>query len=1295
MTQAMLRSACSLALAAGLAVSLAAQRPAPTTRRAVHPPQQQGASHTVARSLLDSLPRVREGGYAAALAAARARGPAGAADALWIEFFYGAPEAQAAAERALAAPGAAGIAGGNDAPEMAFLRFLAAYTQGQDRQMLQAALHLTQTAPDDVATEMAVRMLSGQLENQGRELLNAVPLLQRTLERPLADPTTRYMLGRSLLAAVHAPGMALTQTQALDLAGRLPQWQLWGPFGKWDNLDFDRKFPIEQAAAARFTDDAVGPDGQGQIRTPRSFDTGGLAVTFPLDWGLQGIDFATTYVHADQPERVLLRMYSPASVEVEINGLTVLRNDRRTSYTPATSVAAIELRAGWSRVVVKLGGEATRNFDLMLRPERGPQLQNAATAPGGAPAAPPRLLEAPPTLASWSATRLRLNPDDAVAEWVDGVRRTQDEDGENAVTALEDASRLAPRAAPVWLDLADSYGVLADASQSWVAAQTESAAQHALQVSPHALRAHDRLGHVYESQGKVTQAAEQYQQCAGKGDADCDWSEFRLASRQRWLPEAQTALGHALAESGSDWNSIVTGLEFYSSQGDAQKIAEWERVLGADPRAAAALAGYELRHGRAPEAVRLYRQALQFQPSSADLARDYLEALRLAGDAAAGRVAQMELAQFPDDWRVSEEADEIAEGDAGAAAAAARLRDTDYNRNILRHEADFLANRKFWQPWYHSAQEIIQDAPGKSQYPNASAILVFDQMVDRINPDSTQDQYIHQIYRVLNAQGIEQLGDVTTITRGSDLITIRTIKQDGRVLLPERIANISSISMPGLEPGDYIEIEFVQHTPASAIVPGTLDNSEFFVFNSSTQPYHYSNYIVLTPPGYPLLVDQERFPAAPTVQNLSDGWTARSWLVQKTRMLVPEPHMPPEQNLVPKVWVSSQSSWDEISSYLADHLDAIRKVTPGMQKQAERLTAGKRSDIARADAIFDWVAANIQPGEGTIWAPARQSFVDRNGNRLGVFEALLAAAHVPYQLAFARAVTDDSSTKIPSLFQFQYPLVHVAGSAAANSAAGWYDLNGDFAQVQYIVPTVRGGLALVAGQHGASVFTHVPEFSSNLDGVVVAVTGNVEPSGDAHIHLELTFRGPSGEQVRNALANQPESVLPQVYQQMLLANYPSGTSTGGAIQNMKTKGAPLIIGVDATVPGFIHSDGTAGWDIDRLIAPVGLLSRYAQLPFRDEPLVIPAETYEQTQVTLKLAPKFGKPVLPQSANVSTQYGTFSSQFSTAPTLTGTQIHFNRLLDLRANLIPPSGYGAFRSFGEVVDNQDHLRITGGN
>lgn len=1256
-------------LALALAVATAAQSPAATA------------------SLLDRLPRVPDSGVASALKAAQARGPAGRADALWIELFYGDAAQQAAAEDALRQPAA--TSAGPDAAEMAFLHYVAAEIQGEDRQTLSAAMRLAEAAPDDVATELAVRALSGQIENQGRALLDAVPSLERLLRRPLTDPTTSYMLGRALLTAVHAPGLALTQPEAMQLAGRLPHWQLWGPFGEVQNLGFDQTFPIEQKIAATYDAELAAGASGARTRAPQPFENIGNGITFPQDWGAEGVDFAVTYVRAAAPANVQLRAYAPSSCQVEINGATVVRLDRRSSYTPATATAALTLAAGWNRIVVKLAGESRRSFDLMLRAAPGVTLEDSAAAPGSSLASAPKILAAPPTLASWSAARLAAQSQDPIALWVDGIRRTQDEDAEHGRVALEQAVKLAPRSTAAWLDLAEAYGDLSDASQSWAAAQIERSAQQALKISPRALPAYDRLGHVYESQGKPMQAAEQYARCAGKGYSECDWAQFHLAATQRWVPEAESALGHALAESGSDWSSIVSGLEFYSSVGDAAKLAEWERTLSSDPRAAGVFAAYQLRHGHASRSVALYQTALSFDPSSAELEREYLEALLQAGDLSrASQAAQAALAAFPNDWRIASVADEI-DLRQNPQRGLASLRATDFNRNVLRHEADYVAGERFWQPWYHSSTELIKDAPGKAEYPDASSILVFDQMVDRINPDSTQDQYIHQIFRVLNATGISELGDVTTIAPGSDLITIRTIKQDGRKLLPERITNISSISMPNLEPGDYIEIEFVQHMPASGVIPQTLDNSEFFVFNSSKQPYHYSDYIVLSPPGYPLLSDQERFPSQPTVTNLSDGYTAREWLVQKTRILITEPNMPPEDQLVPKVWVSSQLQWPEIATYLADHTFAVRKATPEMERQAQAVTAGKATEIDRANAIFTWVAANVQSGEGGLLVPARQFFTDRSGNRASTFMGMLSAANIPWQLVMARPVTDDSSTKIPSMFQFQYPLVHVG--AGANSADGWYDLNSDFAQVGYIAPGIRGGEAIVAAR-GDGAFITVPSFTSTLDGVTVTITGSVADDGDATLHLEMEFRGPGGEQIRNELANLPDANLPQIYQQLLLGNYPNGTASGGELKNRSNKGTPLVIAVDATVPNFIHADGAAAgsaWDIERLTSSVGLLRRYAPLPFRKLPLIIPGDSFEQTKLSISLPARYADAKLPAAVRLENSFGRFTSTF----TLADGKLDFNRLLFLKAANIAPDAYPAFRAFGEAVDNQDRLRLTG--
>ncbi len=1230
-------------------------------------------------SLLDRLPRVAPGQYAAALRAAR-----GPADAAWIELFYGDAAARQQAEEDLRK-----VEPQPHDPEMALVQFLNWRDQGQDRQAMLAALHLVQLAPNDPAAELAARAISGTLDDEGRTLLDAAPVLREVMQQRLTNPTTMYMLGRPLLGLARASGVDLSLEQAIALSGRIQHWSLIGPFGQWPNLDFDRSFPVETQVAGSYRDGAV-------TRTAYPYDSVRGAIEFPRDWAAQGVDYAVTYLDASHPTTVLLRLYSSASTRLWINGVPVAVNDRRSSYRPATVTARVELQAGWNRVVVKLAGYANREFSLVLRPEQvptrgaGAALSSTARLPAGAHlAGAPRVLLEPPTLATWAAARLKAHPDDAVALWLDAEQRMQDEDAETARAELNHAAKLAPEASPVWLDLAEASSLLDDASQSWAAAQTESAAQQALKTDPNALRAWDRLGHIAESEGKQTDAAKNYAHCTGHGYADCDWSAFHLAARQRWLPEARTALRHAVAESGSDWASLSDTLDFYSSVGDAPRVSELLHRLQNDPRAGEALGGYLLGHGRPAEAVPLLTAEVKFDPSSAELRQQYLEALYRAGHlTAAYAAAQTALKDFPYDWRIASEASDITLRQNLSQGVQA-LRQHDFNRNVLRHEADFLADDKFWAPWYHSEQDVVRDAPGKQQYPNASAILVLDQMVDRVNPDSTRDSYIHQIFRVLDSTGIQMHGTVH-LPPGSDLITVRTIKQDGSILLPEKLSNLASITMPGLEPGDYVETEYVMHNGPSQVVPNTLDNNMFFVFNSNREPYHYSDYIVLSPNSYPMVVDEERFPNDPVVKHYDNGWTSREWLIQKTRLLVTEPFMPPVQEMVPKVWVSSKLGWDEISEYYADHLFAVAKVTRSMQQLADQQTAGKKSNIDKANALFDWVVNNIQPADGNLLVPARQYFADRAGNRFSAFLALMSAAHVPYQFLLARGYTDHSSLTIPSLFAFQYPLVRVQGDhgSDANAQDSWYDLNNAFAHRGYVAAAVRGGEALIAGEQGKAVFTHVPSGTSTLDGMVLSVQAQVNDSGTAQIHMALEFRGPTGEEIRQALNGQPDSRLPQIYQQMLLANYPNGVAASGKIDNLNDHEKPLIVEIDGSVPDFVHQDGNQ-WEISHIVGSVGTLTRYAALPYRVHPLVISGSSFEQAKIDVQLPGRFQLAAAPSSVHIENGFGRFDANYR----LQGQTVHLDRTLFLNANVIPTGQYGQFRQFGESVDNQDRLRIGG--
>jgi len=1216
-------------------------------------------------SLLDELPRVAPAHAEAAIAAARSRNEL--LQLGWLELFYGTPAEKRAARVDLAAaarkePNRAAVA---------FAQYVLEQSEGQEHASLDAALRVVRLAPDDIAAEVAARALSGALEMQGTRFIDAAPVLREALQRPLRDPATVYMLGKPLLALVGAPGVTLTQAEGEQLSGRPRPWTLFGPFGRWRNLDFDRAFPIESEAAEAYHDGSRTLQGQ-------PFDAVRGAVEFPADWNNEGIEYAVTWVHVATPTPVLLRLYSNASVMLLVNGREVVRNDRRARYTPATRLAALELPAGWSRVVIKLGGQADREFTMMLRSAMGPGLEFQRTPPAGAPLATMvRSLPPPESLQSWTEARLAQTPADALALWLDAVWRVQDEDAPTARLELQRAVAVAPASAPLWLSLAEADAALPDAGQSWSAAQVRTAAGKALAADPAALPAMERLGRVAESEGKRSDAAIEYAACAAKGSPECDWSEFRLAARQHWGAEARLALEHAVAARPSDWDNLLAALAFDTAEGDQAAAQKLETQMAHDVRAQPLLARFDLDHGRAAEAVALLANAVRRDPSSAVLRREYLEAVLRSTAPEADAAARTALQAFPFDAQVAGLVAEIRLAESEQAGIA-QLRQSEFQRGALRHAADFLTDSKFWQPWYHSAEDVMRESPGKGEYPNASSVLVLDQMVDRINPDDTRDSYIHQVIRVLDTAGIQLHGD-QNIPLGSDLLAIRTIKPDGTTLLPETISNLSSITMPGLEPGDFIETEYVMHRGPSSAIPRTLENDMFFVFNSTREPFHYSDYIVLAPQAMPLLVDEERFPQPPVVTT-HDGWTSREWLIRKTRLLGREPNMPPEQELVPKVWVSTPLTWDEISQYFGDQLFQLGRSTADMQAEAARLVAGKSDTAAQARAIFDWVLSNIRPVKGAGLAPAGQYFEDRSGNRMATFLGLLTAGHVPFDFAVARAVTDNSSLKIPSLFTFQYPLIR-AGNA-------WFDLSGDFAHDDYINPAVRGGLAVLANRQGDAVFTHVPHAVSTLDGIVLSVDAEVQPSGDANAKLTLEFRGPTGQQVRDSLNNVPENRLSQVYQQLALTTYPNASTSGGSVENLDKPTEPLIVHIDASVPEFVHRDGQ-GWAIEHIVGSVGLLARYASLPSRVFPLIINGDSFEEAHVRIRLSAPFLQPQAPAPVDLQNAFGRFHAVYQ----VKGQELTLDRSVALSAASIAPGDYPAFRQFGEQIDNQDRLQVTG--
>ncbi len=92
-----------------------------------------------------------------------------------------------------------------------------------------------------------------------------------------------------------------------------------------------------------------------------------------------------------------------------------------------------------------------------------------------------------------------------------------------------------------------------------------------------------------------------------------------------------------------------------------------------------------------------------------------------------------------------------------------------------------------------------------------------------------------------------------------------------------------------------------------------------------------------------------------------DGTLVHRWEVTNVPRMFDEPSMPPYENVLQRVLVSTTPDWSDVSKWYwtlsKPHLDAV---TPEMKKTVADLTAGSKTDLDKAKALFYYVSQKIR-----------------------------------------------------------------------------------------------------------------------------------------------------------------------------------------------------------------------------------------------------------------------------------------------------------------------------------------------
>ncbi|MFA6383841.1 MAG: DUF3857 domain-containing protein [Candidatus Omnitrophota bacterium] len=277
---------------------------------------------------------------------------------------------------------------------------------------------------------------------------------------------------------------------------------------------------------------------------------------------------------------------------------------------------------------------------------------------------------------------------------------------------------------------------------------------------------------------------------------------------------------------------------------------------------------------------------------------------------------------------------------------------------------------------------MLAQCPAPGVYPQAGALILLSDESVEVTPDNKAVYRLHYIVRILNERGKENFSEAPieydSTDEKVDLEYARTIRPDGTVVDvgSRHIRDVSKylnfplysnarvliISFPAVAEGATIEY-------AVTVSRSQLINKKDFVIPVQLQtqePVLDSKFSLTVPKGRPvnLKAVNERYNVfgAALTPSISETERTRTyrWQFKNIPQIIPEPAMPPLEEVNPAVLISSFGGWQDIYDWwwqLAK--DKIRADGDIKQKVFE-LTAGAPGDEARLRAIHSFCAQKIR-----------------------------------------------------------------------------------------------------------------------------------------------------------------------------------------------------------------------------------------------------------------------------------------------------------------------------------------------
>jgi tetratricopeptide (TPR) repeat protein len=582
----------------------------------------------------------------------------------------------------------------------------------------------------------------------------------------------------------------------------------------------------------------------------------------------------------------------------------------------------------------------------------------------------------------------------------------------------------------------------------------------------------------------------------------------------------------------------------------------------------------------------------------------------------------------------------------------------------------------------------------------------------RFESDGTGRKEITARIRVQSEAGVQQWGQIqvgyNSANERVEIPYVRVLKADGTVVKAgdDAVQDLSApvehdapvytdyrqkhITVPGLRPGEVLEYDLITviHTP--------LATGEFWAeYQFDKSSIILDETVDVDVPASRQIKLKDKPDHEPKITE-ADGrrqyhWTS-SHLVREDDTNSPEADKKKKKHHAdddrPDVQLTTFETWDQIGRWYAGMEKDRRAPSPEVKAKADELTKGLTTDVAKTEALYDFVARNfryvsLSLGVGRYQPHAASDVLhDQYGDckdKHTLLASLLEAEGI-----HADSVLINSSRKldpdVPSPSQFDHVITMIPADLNSTKQEIWMDTTTEVAPFRLLAYTLRHKQALVIPPvvPASKVPPHLEETPTDTpmpDIEVSEIEGKINDIGKLEAHVHYEFRGDEELMLRSIFRR-----VPQANWQRVVENINAGL--GGDVTNLK------VSDVAAT-----HEPFTLSYDISRVNfldwskkkTEIALPLVQFNLPEIDDdqdadsdPLKLGPKAQYSYSIKLELPAKYTAHV-PLAFSLKRDYAEYEATYK----IDGTTFTAGRKLNVRQDELPPTRAGDYASFRRAV------------